>query len=225
VNERSFLPQRSEPVQSTAALLPPSDQRVADLLAAVRRAFADKGFDGASMQDLAREAGMSVGNFYRYFPSKGAIVDSLIARDFAEMQADFAVILTSDDPLAALRVAIREKVTEPDCGEDGRLWAEITAAALRKPEIGAALQKMEDGIAGNLATVFSRVKGLPFDVALRAYEAPAAFIVLLVKSAMMLPLENPRLREHLTALILRSIDRTLDEIEADPVKAPESCAS
>jgi AcrR family transcriptional regulator len=209
---------------STATLLPSADQRVADLLAAVRRAFAEKGFDGASMQDLAREAGMSVGNFYRYFSSKAAIVDALIARDIEAMQSDFAVILTSDDPLAALRLGIRRKVTEPDCEEDGRLWAEITAAALRKPEIGLACRKMEEGIVGNLATVFSRAKGMPFAAALAAYEVQAAFLVLLVKSAMMLPAENPRLRGDLTALILRSIDRTLDEIEADPLKGSAPCA-
>ena len=45
-----------------------AEQRTLDILALVRVAFAEKGFDGASMQDLARAAGMSVGNFYRYFP-------------------------------------------------------------------------------------------------------------------------------------------------------------
>ncbi len=210
---------------SQTALLPAADQRVADLLAAVRRAFADKGFDGASMQDLAREAGMSVGNFYRYFPSKAAIVAALIARDFAEMQADFAAILTSDNPMAALRSAIRLKINEPDCVEDGRLWAEITAAALRKPEFGAALQKMEEGIVGNLCIVFSRVKAVPLETALRAYEVRSAYLVLLVKSAMMQPPENPRRRERLNALILQSINRTLDEIEAEPLKVPVPCAS
>ena len=47
---------------------PPADQRSVEILALVRQAFVEKGFDGASMQDLARSAGMSVGNFYRYFP-------------------------------------------------------------------------------------------------------------------------------------------------------------
>ena len=53
---------------------PLADQRSVEILEGVRRAFSEKGFDGASMQDLARACGMSVGNFYRYFPSKAAIV-------------------------------------------------------------------------------------------------------------------------------------------------------
>lgn len=48
---------------------PKNDQKVAEILSRLRDTFAEKGFDGASMQDLARAAGMSVGNFYRYFPS------------------------------------------------------------------------------------------------------------------------------------------------------------
>ena len=53
---------------------PAAEERSHEILASIRQAFAEKGFDGASMQDLARAAGMSVGNFYRYFPSKAAIV-------------------------------------------------------------------------------------------------------------------------------------------------------
>ena len=73
--------------------IPLADQRTAEILASARMVFAEKGFDGASMQDLARKAGMSVGNFYRYFPSKSAIVESLISQDMARLEQDFASIL------------------------------------------------------------------------------------------------------------------------------------
>ena len=68
-----------DPVGSTRPDAPSEPgTREAEILAAIRRAFAAKGFDGASMQYLAREAGMSVGNFYRYFPSKAAMVEAMI---------------------------------------------------------------------------------------------------------------------------------------------------
>ena len=57
---------------------PKTDQKVAEILSRLRDTFAEKGFDGASMQDLARAAGMSVGNFYRYFPSKSDIIAQMI---------------------------------------------------------------------------------------------------------------------------------------------------
>ena len=59
---------------------PLADQRSSAILQSVRSAFAEKGFDGASMQDLARAAGMSAANFYRYFPSKAELYVEVLAR-------------------------------------------------------------------------------------------------------------------------------------------------
>ena len=80
-------------------LRPAIDIRVAEILGSARVAFAEKGFDGASMQDLAKSVGMSVGNFYRYFPSKAAIVEAIVMGDLADMDRDFKAIITSDDPM------------------------------------------------------------------------------------------------------------------------------
>lgn len=196
----------------------PVDQRVTDILSAARSAFAEKGFDGASMQDLARAAGMSVGNFYRYFPSKAAIVEALIAADLADMQRDFSAVITSADPMAMLRQRAGERLTQHQCGTDGRLWAEITAAALRKPEIGLACGHMETAIAGYLTQAFAHVTGLSLAEAQAKFTAHAAFIVMLVKSASMMPPQEETARNNLNALILRTIDQTLNEIAQSGAK-------
>ena len=113
-------------------------QRGDEILMHARHAFVEKGFDGASMQDLARAAGMSAGNFYRYFPSKAALVAALIARDLQEIDGIFRAIIASPDPLAAFRAGLRVRLIEK-CEGDARLWAEIAATASRKPEVTAAL--------------------------------------------------------------------------------------
>ncbi len=196
---------------NTAQTIPLADQRTAEILDSARRAFAQKGFDGASMQDIARKAGMSVGNFYRYFPSKAAIVESLIELDMAEMEQDFAAILEHPDPLAALRETVAQRITEAKCQGDGQLWAEITAAALRKPEIGAAACRMEAGIAGHLTTVFAQATGVSVAEAERRWSAHAHLLVMLVKACAMQRPDSP-VTDDLTRLVLRNIDRTLDEI-------------
>lgn len=197
---------------------PPLDQRSADILDSVRIAFAEKGFDGASMQDLARAAGMSVGNFYRYFPSKSAIVEALVSRDLQEVEAEFAAIIGSPDPMDALRIALRRHITTDHCGKDGHLWAEMTAAALRKPEIGDITRKMEAGITGYLTAVFAHVTGLSRPEALERYAPHAMLVVMLVKASAMQPGQTDEQRENLTDLILRTIDRTLSEIVAEAPK-------
>lgn len=195
--------------------LPAPDPRALEILLRARNAFVEKGFDGASMQDLARAAGMSVGNFYRYFPSKAALVAALITADLAEMDRDFALIIGSDEPIAALRQTIEARVTGKDCSDDGLLWAEITAAALRNPEIAAITRHMEQRITGYLCAVFARVTGMPVAEAEALHCARAGFLVALVKSAGMLPPDDPitpAVRTHM----LTAIDRTLSEVIALP---------
>ena len=75
MTQYSAIPSDTAPSDPDAA---PARSREDEILDRIRSIFAEKGFDGASMQELARAAGMSVGNFYRYFPSKSAIVEALI---------------------------------------------------------------------------------------------------------------------------------------------------
>lgn len=193
-----------------------TDQRIADILEKVRMAFAERGFDGASMQDLARAAGMSVGNFYRYFPAKSAIIAALINHDLAEMERDFATVLGSPHPMQRLREMIHARVPEHQSCRDGQLWAEIAAVALRKPEISAIARAMETAIAANLTAVFALKAGISAEEAATRFGAEAAFIVLMVKaSAMVGPHPGP-LQKDLTDLILRTIDQTLDAIPGAP---------
>lgn len=184
--------------------------RGAEILGRIRQTFAEKGFDGASMQDLARAAGMSVGNFYRYFPSKDAIIEAMVGYDLAEIERDFAAILKAEDPRAALRAQIAEHLRN-DCAVNGRLWAEITAASLRKAEIARICGSMEDVVAENLISVFARITGRATDLCRARFDAQARFVVMMVKAAATrLPSEKDA---ALGALIMRSIDATLNEIE------------
>ncbi|MDZ4095133.1 MAG: helix-turn-helix domain-containing protein [Paracoccaceae bacterium] len=199
--------------------LPAADQRSAEILDRARLAFAEKGFDGASMQDLARATGMSVGNFYRYFPSKAAIVEAIITGDLAEIEQDFAAILEATCPMDRLRETIRARVRDDHCSGKGQLWAEITAAALRKPEIGIVANRMERVVAGYLITVFARTKGISLDAAARRYDAHAGLIMMMVRASAVQGATPGEARDQLTNLILRTIDQCLDEISSDADEA------
>lgn len=187
---------------------PANPDRSEEILVLVRSAFAEKGFDGASMRDLARAAGMSVGNFYRYFPSKDAIIAAMAAHDMDEMDADFADIRLSDNPLPLIREKIRLKIE--GCAERGRLWAEITAAAQRKPEIARISSGVEDMVAHNMVLVFARLSGLSPEKAQAQFGAQVRFIILLVKSATMRHASQPD--PAVEALVLKTIDDTLNAL-------------
>ncbi|HEX2980136.1 MAG TPA: TetR/AcrR family transcriptional regulator [Anaerolineaceae bacterium] len=52
------------------------------ILITARRLFAEKGYDGCNVSDIAREAGMSQGNIYWYFPSKKEIFLAVLMDGF-----------------------------------------------------------------------------------------------------------------------------------------------
>lgn len=186
-----------------------------EILRAVRTAFVDKGFDGASMQDLARAAGMSVGNFYRYFPSKDAIIAQMIALDLAEIEAVFAQVITSPQPMNALRAVIAQRIAQYKSDKSGQLWAEIAAAAQRKPEIAASTCEMEAAIAQYLTQVFAAETGLPLEIVRARFSAEASFVILLVRSAAMLTPAVPSAElSDPTPLILRTIHHVLDTVSS-----------
>jgi AcrR family transcriptional regulator len=53
--------------------------RSATLLAAAEQLFLARGIEDVSIDDITREAGVAKGSFYRYFPSKDALVRALLA--------------------------------------------------------------------------------------------------------------------------------------------------
>lgn len=196
---------------------PPPRPREAEILDSIRRVFAERGFDGASMQELARAAGMSVGNFYRYFPSKAAMVQAMIARDLAEVEEKFACVAAAADPLAALRAGLHERIAEGCAAndEEAALWAEVNAAAHRKPEIADITAAMEREVCSYLVATFALATGLTRPEAAARFGAHAALAVLLVKGA---TTRARTVREQgngeLKALMQRIIDVILQDVMA-----------
>lgn len=70
--------------------------RRAQILNAARKCFANSGFKATTVDDIAAEAGVSVGLLYRIFGSKMAIVEAMILDQVEEQIAQaFEIISTS----------------------------------------------------------------------------------------------------------------------------------
>lgn len=194
--------------------VPLREQREAEILDSIRDTFVERGFDGASMQELARAAGMSVGNFYRYFPSKAAMVQSIVQRDLAEVEQKFAMVLGAPDPYAALRTGLHTHIEEECAGcPHGTLWAEINAAAARKPEIAAVVCEMEDEISRYFTMAFEQITRLERTEVEGRFSAHARMAVMLVKTVTMQSnRDNSTAPAELVGLVKRIIDVILDEV-------------
>ena len=155
---------------SAAAAIQPAEGRDTDrralILAAAERAFLQKGFHAASMQDVAAEAGMSPGNLYRYFPSKEAIVAGLCARDQAMLAENVRVLLSFGDPLGGIEMMLRRQLVE-EPRERFQMIVEIWAEATRKPGIAELCLGIDSHVRSGLAQVVEGAKRLgtaPADV-------------------------------------------------------------
>jgi AcrR family transcriptional regulator len=56
------------------------EERRAAILDAALRVWARRGFDGTSVAEVAREAGLTKGTLYLYFPSKQALLEATLRR-------------------------------------------------------------------------------------------------------------------------------------------------
>jgi AcrR family transcriptional regulator len=74
-------------------------QRVAELLEAAAAVFGEKGYEAATMTEIAARAEAPIGSLYQFFPAKEALADTLVhsyvallAADLAELEAHAARI-------------------------------------------------------------------------------------------------------------------------------------
>src|SRR5580698_6716419 len=81
----------STDIQNLRARLPKrarGKQRVAELLQAASVVFAEKGYEAATMTEIAARAGAPIGSLYQFFPAKEALADTLVQAYVALLAAD-----------------------------------------------------------------------------------------------------------------------------------------
>jgi AcrR family transcriptional regulator len=79
------------------------DARAPEILDAALACFAEKGFSGTRMDDIAARAGITKGTIYLYFDSKEALFKALARQSIgAQIDAVRAQIVASDAPSADL---------------------------------------------------------------------------------------------------------------------------
>lgn len=134
-----------------------ADQRAHDrhtrVLDAAQACFSRAGFNRTTMQEVAKEAGMSPGNLYRYFPSKDALVTGLAERDRNEVLRDMADLSAAQDFMSAF-ARLGRKHLEDDPVDKAVLCLEIWAESTRNATVAAANLEFERHFRSNLEAQF-----------------------------------------------------------------------
>jgi AcrR family transcriptional regulator len=109
------------------------------IMEGARRVFLEHGFDGASVGDIVRAAGVSKGTLYAYFPSKEKLFENLVIED-RRKQGEVLFVLDEHDPdvesvLRRLGKSFLEMLIQPEAQAFFRI---VIGAASKFPEIGRA---------------------------------------------------------------------------------------
>jgi AcrR family transcriptional regulator len=126
------------------------------ILDGARKVFMDLGFDGASMGEIARSAGVSKGTLYVYFADKNRLFEAIVEETALEQgEIAFFDFDASDDAVTMLRkfgAAYIGMLLRPEGGSAIRT---VMAIAERMPEVGRryyerVLQKTINRLADHL---------------------------------------------------------------------------
>jgi len=174
-----------------------ADQRRAQVLEAAARCFNREGFHGASVASIAAEAGLSVGQIYRHFPSKEAVIAAIVEdgmSDWARHMEDLKA--QAGDPVDHAIAVVAYHVRKMGDAERAALGLEFLAEAARNPQIAEIVQRVDQRVRANLADVLLRSRSAPSD----CLEGRIAMIVALMDGWTARAVKDPsaRAEDYLT---------------------------
>jgi AcrR family transcriptional regulator len=122
------------------------------IIDAARVCFARNGFHMTSMQDVIREAELSVGAVYRYFDSKEALIEAVAEQVVGLVvgELDSMILTTPLPPLVDVMDRVL-RILETQAGPNGaaRMALQVWGEALRNP-------RLRDLVAGVYQTIRAR---------------------------------------------------------------------
>lgn len=128
------MPPLSSP--GASLLVDEHSAKCSQILAGARAVFLEHGFDGASMGEIAKAAGVSKGTLYVYFADKHSLFVAMVEQEIHEQgwrSFDFSVERDIETLLRGFGQAYIELLCTPRCGSAIRT---VMAIAERMPEVG-----------------------------------------------------------------------------------------
>lgn len=124
-----------------AEALPSSTTRER-LLAAAAEVFAERGYEGAAVADIARRAQFTTGAIYGQFRDKAELLLEVV-RSALMAQQDAAVAASSGGGLSERFVELAGEFVDPERADDRALVLEAHVAARRDSEVGELLRAFQ----------------------------------------------------------------------------------
>jgi TetR/AcrR family transcriptional regulator, repressor for uid operon len=131
-----------------------AEKRIEQLLLAAAACFARRGFHRTTMDDIAREAGVSAGLIYRHFASKDELIIAIV-EEYEMVTRERLAQSANEEGRLSQSIEALFAASGVDERTEAVLMVEIIAEALRNPSIAAVLRQNDEQIAARLTQLIA----------------------------------------------------------------------
>lgn len=193
------------------------DERPAEILDAALSLFAEHGFAGTRMEDVAFKAGLSKGALYLYFPDKASLLVAVVQKTVSgPVSQAVGMIASHQGPVAPLLPAVIALIAEKlETTNLATLIKLVLSESRAHPELGKAylenvIGKVFPAIEGLIQRGIAAGEFRPVDAAMTVRSFVAPMLLAALWKSVMQPLGAPGFstvdlaRQH-ADLILRAL--------------------
>jgi len=146
-----------------------TDARRQHIVEVAAGCFIAKGFHQTSIRDIAKAAGVSLGNIYNHFPGKLDLIAEIASLEAAELETFSELFDDPGEPERALRIFVDGYLDMCSAPSHAVLTIEILAEVMREPKIASGFmenwEKLLDKLAGLIGKLRKQGEGSEADEA------------------------------------------------------------
>lgn len=128
------------------------------LLDAAADVFCERGYEGTTVAEVARRAGLTTGAIYANFRDKAELLLQTIERDSAAVVADMEAARTAGVSAADRLLLMGRRLVADSDRTDRMLFVEMFAAARRDPGVGRRVAEVLAAMESELARMMEKAK-------------------------------------------------------------------
>jgi AcrR family transcriptional regulator len=147
-----------------------AEARRRQILDAADGCFRARGFHAATIAEIAAAANLSVGQIYRFFENKEAVVEAITNQHMDELLATIAEVEARSGAADAIRMLLDRGFQKLRTPGMAALLLEITAEASRNPRVTAIVREHDRKIREAISGLIVKAQGtnLPEEIDCRA---------------------------------------------------------
>jgi TetR/AcrR family transcriptional repressor of uid operon len=179
------------------------------ILEAAEACFRRRGFQGASVAEICKGAGVSAGHLYHFYDSKEAIIAAIVQRDLEEKLEMLEQLSQRADITTAMLDEIDEGVSEQLDNPGTDLMLEVMAEASRNPKVAEMVHRSDATARAKLAETVAKAKNC--DPASPQLAAEVEVMIALFEGLSTRAICNPDLDRDAVAGVMRRMIRHILE--------------